>query len=155
MDREWKELIEKFGDYNLGLEIITSLLAYIRKYHRRIGAEKIRDLANIVLEVLTRDVEFYNMENFIVDNFDYFNFIFLNIADKEASSFKDIVFTSDFNIRDLKNLLIYILGEVENLNGDLDFLLRLIEKIFEKNIRLKNLNEFNPNRKKWVGILCG
>lgn len=152
MERELQELIY-MAQTDCDLEFIEKLIGFMRKYHRRLSIKTLKRTMKIVIEVLKRDVELIDNEGYIYKNFDYY---ILNLEDRydmNLEQFKYRILYNDFSLKDIIELLEYININAESLTGDLDFVLRIPETLFAKELKLKNINEYKPSIARWQKVL--
>lgn len=153
MDREFENIIEMLKESDEEVKIIECLVAYARKYHRRISEERLKNILSIVIETLSRDVSLKDSENFIMDNFDYYMMNFLKIENTSLEKFKYKFMNRDFDLEDMCEILSYVRENIGLLSGELDFLLRIPESAFKNDLEIKTINEFNPSRERWMRLL--
>lgn len=148
-----EKIIKELSREESGLELMLELTSYLRKFHRRISSQAQVLIMEIIIEVLARDVELVDPENWARDNFQYYFFSLNNIGDDFINSFKYKLMNRDFSLEDVIGLLECVSKNMDELVGQLDFILRIPELMFKKDLKLRYINEFNPSKAGWMELL--
>lgn len=152
MERDFEKLLSlSRGEETL--EFIAELISFARKYHRRIGKNNTNKIIKVVIEVLNRDVELIEPDGWLTKNFDYFIMNLEDRYDLNLEQFKYKLLYKDFSVDDITELMMYIKNNIEDMDGDLDFILRVPESLFRNELKLKRLNEFTPSMNRWIKLV--
>lgn len=153
MLRAFNEISEEFLNRDkISLDTVSNLIVSIRLYRYELSKKQLRVLLQIPLNILQNDVELKDPTGYTIHG-DYFSGNMVLRGDDFMDVLKKKFSSSMFSLEDVTTLTKYIRDNIENIKGEIEYMLRIPEVTIRDDVHLISSSNFGRSGRVFSKII--